>query len=237
MVEIIGGSYKEVKDSYPKEHSYEAHHIYAFSAYRDVLDIDKASGPSIRMDKADHYETASWDHNDGAREYRDEQKDLLKQGDFREAWMNDMKDIQSKFEDKYDTHLAYAERHLLELDKDKKIQLEDKFKDELGERQKTLEAIEKNQKEQAVFEKQDVLEKQDLEKQDQLKQEAEKLKVELREQYDNSAKEKADIEVQKDSKSDYETQSAPEKSASVATPTKDAFSYDEFEKDEFDSFS
>lgn len=234
MSYLQGGSYEDVKGQ-----GRHGHHVYPFASYDGLLELTKGEGPAISMEVADHRKLSTTAGGEGSPQYaaREERRSLLEQGNFREAWMLDVKDIQTKFEDKYNVHLAYAERHLLELNKEKKIQLEDKFKEELSERQKLLEAIEKNQKEQATFEKQEVLEKQDLEGQDQLKQEAEKLKSELREQYSNASKEKNEIEVQKDSKNDYGAQSSPEKVESVASPTQVNFSYEEFDKDEFESFA
>jgi hypothetical protein len=221
---IQGGSYADVKGQEGKH----GHHVYPFASYDGVLELSRREGPAISMEPVDHREllTTSGGPNSPQNAERQERRSLIEQGNFREAWMMDVRDIQSNFGDKYDTHLAYAERHLLELDKEKKVQLEDKFKEELTERQKILESIEKNQKEQQDIEQKELLEKQDLEKQEQLKQEAEKYKAELREQYEKNLQEKSEIEVQKDS---YESQALQEK-------PKDTFSFEEFEKDEFDSY-
>jgi hypothetical protein len=142
MVEVLGGSYREVKGSYPSEHTYEAHHVFAYSAYKGACDLNKNQGPSIRMESTDHEETASWDHRDGATEYRTEQRSLIEQGKFGDAWMKDVNDIRSKFGTKYDEHLVQAESHLLKLDAERKIQLEQAFKAEIEKRQDLQKEIE-----------------------------------------------------------------------------------------------
>ena len=54
------------------------------------------------MDKADHYETASWGRSREAIEYRKTQLELINQGRYREAIDMDIADIRSKFGSKYD---------------------------------------------------------------------------------------------------------------------------------------
>jgi hypothetical protein len=140
MTEVLGGSWREVKNGYPKgSHNYHAHHLYAKSSYKGVLGLNKNQGPSIRMIDEDHRATASYDSREGAKEYRNEQKDLLKQGKYREAWNKDVKDIRDKFPNKYDKHIEQAEKHLLKLHEQGKIKLDDKFKKELEQRQPKVE--------------------------------------------------------------------------------------------------
>ncbi|MFD9218633.1 putative T7SS-secreted protein [Streptomyces sp. NPDC060064] len=64
--------------------------------------IPRDRGPAIQMDKADHYETASWGRSREAIEYRKTQQELINQGRYREAIDMDIADIRSKFGSKYD---------------------------------------------------------------------------------------------------------------------------------------
>lgn len=136
MTEVLGGSYQEVKNGYPKgSHNYHAHHLYAKSSYKGVLGLNRDQGPSIRMTAEDHMELAS----SISKKHRNDQRDLLKQGKYREAWDMDVKDIRNKFPNKYDQHINQAEKHLLKLHEQGKIKLDDKFKKELEQRQPKVE--------------------------------------------------------------------------------------------------
>jgi hypothetical protein len=140
MTEVLGGSYQKVKNGYPKgNHNYHTHHLYAKSSYKGVLGLNENQGPSIRMTDEDHKQTASYDSREGAKKHRNDQRDLLKQGKYREAWDLDVKDIRDKFPNKYDQHINQAEKHLLKLHEQGKIKLDDKFKKELEQRQPKVE--------------------------------------------------------------------------------------------------
>lgn len=95
--EKSGGSYGELHK--PGEgDKFEIHHMPADSASH----LERNDGPAIRMEKADHRETASCGNSREAREYRSMQKDLIEQGKFKEAMKMDIDDIQEKFGNKYD---------------------------------------------------------------------------------------------------------------------------------------
>ncbi|MFE3496148.1 polymorphic toxin-type HINT domain-containing protein [Streptomyces sp. NPDC059175] len=64
--------------------------------------VPRDRGPAIQMDKADHYQTASWGRSREAMDYRARQQTLIDQGDYRGAIQMDIDDIQSKFGTKYD---------------------------------------------------------------------------------------------------------------------------------------
>lgn len=90
----------------------ESHHMPADSA----SPIPKEKGPAISMEKDDHRRTGSWGNSREARKYREDQRSLIEQGNFRDAQMMDINDIRSKFGDKYDDHikkmLEYTETEL-----------------------------------------------------------------------------------------------------------------------------
>ena len=91
-----GGSYAECrKVSLEGE---EVHHMPAKSA----SNLEVNDGPAIRMDAADHRQTASCGNSIEAREYREIQRGLIEEGKFREAIQMDIDDIRMHFGDKYD---------------------------------------------------------------------------------------------------------------------------------------
>ncbi len=95
--EKSGGSYGELLR--PGEGDrFEIHHMPADSASH----LERNDGPAIRMEKADHRETASCGNSREARDYRSIQKDLIEQGKFKEAMQMDIDDIREKFGNKYD---------------------------------------------------------------------------------------------------------------------------------------
>lgn len=100
-LEKQGGSYKEVKQ--PGEGAFkEVHHAPADSASK----LERDDGPAIKMDIADHRQTASFGSSREAREYRAQQKELIDNGKFREALHMDIDDIHEKFGDKYDEAIS-----------------------------------------------------------------------------------------------------------------------------------
>lgn len=95
--EKSGGSYGELHK--PGEGDrFEIHHMPADSASH----LERNDGPAIRMEKADHRETASCGNSREARDYRSIQKGLIEQGKFKEAMQMDIDDIREKFGNKYD---------------------------------------------------------------------------------------------------------------------------------------
>ncbi len=96
-----GGSYRDVRKTCDGE-TEEVHHIPADS----VSPLERNDGPSIRMEKADHRQTASCGNSKEAQEYRQQQKELIDEGRFREAMQMDIDDIHDKFGDKYDDAIA-----------------------------------------------------------------------------------------------------------------------------------
>ena len=88
----------------------ESHHAPANSA----SPISTGDGPALAMERADHYDTASWGNSREARAYRAEQSRLIEEGRFRDAQQMDIDDIRAKFGTKYDDAiqqmLDYTER-------------------------------------------------------------------------------------------------------------------------------
>lgn len=89
----LGGAYRDL----PAEGG-ERHHMPS----KDASPLSKGSGPAIRMDTRDHYETASWGPSKKAKAYRARQKRLIEQGRFHDAQQMDIDDIRGKFGSKYD---------------------------------------------------------------------------------------------------------------------------------------
>lgn len=116
ITEKKGGSYADVFKEGEGD-KYEVHHMPADSA----SNLERNDGPAIKMEKADHRETASCGSSKEAREYRAAQKELIEQGKFREALQMDIDDIHEKFGDKYDDAIAEM------LDYVDKLELEGKI--------------------------------------------------------------------------------------------------------------
>lgn len=72
--------------------------------------LPRGDGPAIRMDPADHRRTASYGGGPDSpqQKYRDQQRALIEQGRFDDAFLMDVEDIQSKFGNKYDQHILEA---------------------------------------------------------------------------------------------------------------------------------
>lgn len=112
----LGGSYKDV--IVPGEGSKkEVHHMPS----NDSTDLSLGDGPAIKMDKQDHRQTASCGNSKEAQEYRETQRELVKEGKFREALQMDIDDIREKFGDKYDDAIAEMLEYVNELEKEGKI--------------------------------------------------------------------------------------------------------------------
>ena len=67
------------------------------------------------MSQADHKNTASFGRKAGSDQYRADQKALLKQGKFQEAFDMDVEDITSQFSGKYDSSIDEAQTNLNDL--------------------------------------------------------------------------------------------------------------------------
>lgn len=106
-----GGSYREVKKN--SDSTKEVHHTPADTASH----LDMKDGPAIIMDKADHHKTASWGASKEAKKYQAEQREKIKNGDFRGAVEMDIKDIQGKFPNKYDKAIEQMLAYVDELEK------------------------------------------------------------------------------------------------------------------------
>lgn len=111
-----GGSYRDVKKTSDGE-THEVHHMPADSA----SNLETDDGPAIKMEKADHRQTASCGNSKEAREYRAAQKELIEQGKFREALQMDIDDIREKFGDKYDDAIAEMMEYVDKLEAEGKI--------------------------------------------------------------------------------------------------------------------
>ena len=114
-----GGSYKSLKNDkdgkmYDQE---EVHHMPA----KKGSHLSEGEGPAIRMEKGDHRQTASCGRSKKANAYRAKQENLIKQGKFREAVKMDVKDLRSKFGNKYDKGIGEMWKYVNELERNGKI--------------------------------------------------------------------------------------------------------------------
>ncbi|MFD9961637.1 DNRLRE domain-containing protein [Amycolatopsis sp. NPDC058986] len=94
-----GGKYGDLQ---PAGQGYEINHIPANS----ISPLSKYSGPSIRMDRADHRELYSTGSSRESQAWRMRQKEMIDAGDFRGAMMMDIQDIRNRFGTKYDRQIA-----------------------------------------------------------------------------------------------------------------------------------
>ncbi len=111
-----GGRYSDVK-KYNDTEGKEVHHMPAASA----SNLEFNEGSTVLMDKEDHKETASYGSSKEARAYQAKQKELIENGKFKEAFEMDVKDLQSKFGDKYDAAIAEARAYVDKLEQEGKI--------------------------------------------------------------------------------------------------------------------
>ena len=114
--EVKGGSYRDTKKTSDGE-KHEVHHTPS----NDASYLERDDGPTIKMEKEDHHQTASYGNSREAREYREKQKELIDQGKFREAVQMDIDDIKSKFGDKYDEGISQMLDYVDKLEKEGKI--------------------------------------------------------------------------------------------------------------------
>lgn len=111
-----GGSYKDVKKTSDGE-THEVHHMPADSASC----LERDDGPAIKMEKEDHRLTASCGSSRDAREYREQQRELIEQKKFKEALQMDIDDIHEKFGDKYDDAIKEMLDYVGQLEQEGKI--------------------------------------------------------------------------------------------------------------------
>ena len=90
---ILGGPYSKVPAN-----GGQVHHIPA----KNVSPYTESEGPSIRLETIDHLKTKSWGSSKEAKAYRNEQKELIEQGQFEKAMQMDINDIREQFGNKYD---------------------------------------------------------------------------------------------------------------------------------------
>ncbi|MCM1328019.1 MAG: hypothetical protein NC253_01135 [Ruminococcus sp.] len=114
--EVIGGSYSDVK-KFSDGEKYEVHHMPADTA----SNLDRPEGPAIKMEKEDHRQTASCGSSLEAREYQANQKELIGNGNFREALQMDIDDIHEKFGSKYDEAISQMLTYVDKLETEDKI--------------------------------------------------------------------------------------------------------------------
>ncbi len=99
-----GGAHSDVKGT-GRGHS---HHTPADA----ISPLPSGLGPAVFMSAKDHQRTASYGGKKSAQEYRERQRKIIEQGDFRGAVQMDIDDIRSKFGNKYDKGIEKMLQHL-----------------------------------------------------------------------------------------------------------------------------
>ena len=100
-----GGSYGDLAKN--RVEGTEKHHMPPAS----INGLERNDGPAIRMDIADHRQTASHGTSNEAREYRAQQEQRIKEGNFEEAMKVDITDVKEKFGAKYDDAITQAKEY------------------------------------------------------------------------------------------------------------------------------
>jgi hypothetical protein len=88
---------------------FEKHHTPANA----VSPLSKYKGGAVQIEPADHKFTASYGSTKAAKAYRLKQRVLIEKGDFKAAFEMDVRDLQSKFGDKYDEALKKAKNYYI----------------------------------------------------------------------------------------------------------------------------
>lgn len=111
-----GGSHAEMSKATGDK--MDSHHMPSSDAIKES-NLTRNEGPAIKMDPKDHQKTASWGSSKEAEAYRAKQAEFIRQGRFREAQQMDVKDIRSKFGNKYDEGIKQAEDYTRSLPPEK----------------------------------------------------------------------------------------------------------------------
>ena len=104
QVGALGGKYEDLANS----NNTERHEMPARSSYKEgkgLIEYERKDLPTIKMDAADHRQTASWGNSREAVAYRNRQANLISQGNVHDAIQMDIDDITSKFGTKYNDHI------------------------------------------------------------------------------------------------------------------------------------
>ena len=109
-----GGAYNDVKLTSDGNYT-EVHETPCFSS-TGAESRTKGNGPSIKMTKEDHRNTASWGNSKEAKAYQQAQADLIKEGKYQEAIQMDIDDISNKFDDgRYDEAIEQMKMYAKEI--------------------------------------------------------------------------------------------------------------------------
>ena len=100
-----GGAFRDVQGN-----GGEGHHIISRSVLEE-FGLDERDAPAISMSPEDHRQTGSWGRSREAQKYRAEEADLLRQGKYRAAFEKGVKNIRSKFGNRYDAEIRKARKH------------------------------------------------------------------------------------------------------------------------------
>lgn len=109
-VKPTGGRYGELRNywGWNSIPPHEVHHMPADS----VSTLDRNDGPAIAMEYEDHKLTSSCGNSRDAQEYRAEQKRLIEEGKFQEAYQMDVDDLREKFGNKYDSAIEQTSQYV-----------------------------------------------------------------------------------------------------------------------------
>jgi RHS repeat-associated protein len=89
---------------------FEKHHMPANA----ISPLSRYKGGAIQINPKDHKLTGSWGNSKSSQNYRKKQKAYIDSGNFGAAFEMDVKDIRSKFGDKYDGAIEQAREYYIE---------------------------------------------------------------------------------------------------------------------------
>jgi hypothetical protein len=98
-----GGTYNQLKAG----NNIERHHVLSQQTLR-TLGIDPKTGPSIQMERVDHYKTPTWGPSYAARKAREEELSLVQQGKIAEAFEKAADAIEGENPGKYSDAISAA---------------------------------------------------------------------------------------------------------------------------------
>lgn len=99
-----GGAYSKLEGKTAEGISCDRHHVIADS----ISPIPRNEGPCIQMTRGDHMKTSSYGNSSAARAYRKEVKDMIDNGNIRDAMAKEIWDVKKATGKKYNSGLTEA---------------------------------------------------------------------------------------------------------------------------------
>lgn len=105
-----GGAYGKLNGE--SKTGFQKHHVPADAA----SSLSRYKGGAVQVLPEDHKLTASYGSSKAAKAYRAKQQAFMDAGDFNSALQMDIKDLRSKFGDKYDSAIKEVQQYYEDLD-------------------------------------------------------------------------------------------------------------------------